>query len=118
MTEVNQSRMKRARLSPDSFLNELHGVISAKEKFGFAVLVVQLNRSLLAIGVRGVRGEFRAGDAIAIEGADGKEIARGLVQYDAREMRRIAGKHSHQIEDLVGHSVGDEVVHRDDLVVL
>jgi diguanylate cyclase len=45
MNEVNQSRMKRARLSPDAFLNELHGVLSANEKSGFAVLVVQLNRS-------------------------------------------------------------------------
>lgn len=92
------------------------GVLEVDE--GAARAVAQLNRSLLAIGVRGVRGEFRAGDAVAIEGVDGKEIARGLAQYDARDMRRIAGKHSHQIEDLVGHSVGDEVVHRDDLVVL
>ncbi len=92
------------------------GVLEVDE--GAARAVAQLNRSLLAIGVRGVRGDFRAGDAVAVEAPGGKEIARGLVQYDARDMRKIAGKHSHQIEDLVGHSVGDEVVHRDDLVVL
>lgn len=92
------------------------GVIEVDE--GAARAVSRLNRSLLAVGIVHVRGEFRVGEAVAIEGPDGKELARGLVKYDARELRRIAGKHSHQIEDLVGHSVGDEVVHRDDLVVL
>lgn len=85
---------------------------------GAANAVTLLNRSLLAVGVQSVRGEFRAGDAVSVEASDGKEIARGLSQYDSRDLVKIVGKRSQQIEALLGHTVGDAVVHRDDLVVL
>lgn len=74
--------------------------------------------SLLPAGVVGVRGDFEVGDAIAIEGADGKEIARGLSQYSAVEVSRIAGAKTSEIGARLGRAGADEIVHRDDLVVL
>jgi glutamate 5-kinase len=85
---------------------------------GAAEAVCRRKRSLLPAGVTAVRGRFRAGDAVSIEGEGGEELARGLVRYDARDVRRLLGARSEVIEATVGHYVGDELVHRDDLVVL
>jgi glutamate 5-kinase len=70
--------------------------------------------SLLAAGVRTVDGDFAAGDAVEIAGADGKVFAKGLVSVDAHGLRAVAGKRTADLPDGVPH----EVVHRDDLVVL
>jgi glutamate 5-kinase len=75
-------------------------------------------RSLLPAGITAVRGRFRAGDAVSIERPDGTAFARGLVRYDARDVRRLLGARSDEIESRLGHHDGDEIVHRDDLVVL
>jgi glutamate 5-kinase len=75
-------------------------------------------RSLLPAGVVAVRGTFRAGDAVSIAADDGRELARGLTRYDARDVERLLGARSEHIEELLGFHHGDEIVHRDDLVVL
>jgi glutamate 5-kinase len=80
--------------------------------------LVEQKRSLLPAGVTGVKGRFRAGDAVGIEDPNGEQLARGLVRYDARDVRRLLGARSEEIEARVGHYDGDEIVHRDDLVVL
>jgi glutamate 5-kinase len=80
--------------------------------------LVEQKRSLLPAGITGVRGRFRAGDAVGIENPGGEQLARGLVRYDARDVRRLLGARSDEIEARVGHYDGDEIVHRDDLVVL
>ncbi|WP_306432316.1 PUA domain-containing protein, partial [Xanthomonas citri] len=49
---------------------------------------------------------------------DGQCLARGVSQYSALDIRRIAGRHSREIENVLGYSYGENVVHRDDLVVL
>jgi glutamate 5-kinase len=85
---------------------------------GAVVALVEHKRSLLPAGITAVRGRFRAGDAVSIESADGAVLARGLTRYDARDVRRLLGARSEQIETRVGHYDGDEIVHRDDLVVL
>ncbi len=73
--------------------------------------------SLLAAGVRSVDGTFGRGDAVRILGPDGVEIARGLAAYSSDEARRIAGRHSGEITDLLGYRGRDALVHRDDLVL-
>jgi glutamate 5-kinase len=76
-------------------------------------------KSLLPGGIVGVDGEFARGDLIEIaENADAsvKPVARGLTQYNAGEVRRLAGRHTREIEAILGFSYGDTVVHRDDLV--
>ena len=75
-------------------------------------------RSLLPAGVSRVDGEFDRGDLVGCFDPDGREIARGLVSYDAEESGRIAGLKAREIEPMLGYSNGDAVIHRDDLVVL
>ena len=74
-------------------------------------------RSLLAVGVAEVVGEFDKGDVVALCDPQGQEIARGLINYSAQEMRTIAGQPTDRIAELLGHCPYDEVVHRDNLVV-
>lgn len=74
--------------------------------------------SLLPGGVIGVDGEFHRGDLVEIVDEARRGIARGLAQYGSSEMRRLAGRHSREIEAVLGYSYGAEMVHRDDLATL
>jgi glutamate 5-kinase len=74
---------------------------------GAAEAVRSKNKSVLTVGILGVRGDFRAGDAVRVLGPEGVEVGRGLARYDANDTARIAGK---RVDDAV-------VVHRDELVV-
>ena len=74
--------------------------------------------SLLPAGLRAVEGEFRRGDPVSVRNAAGQELARGLVAYDAGDAARIAGHRSEQLEAILGWRGRDEIIHRDDLVVL
>ena len=74
--------------------------------------------SLLPIGVSSVEGRFGRGDAVVIKSIAGKDIARGLVVYDSDEARLIAGKHSNEIEAQLGYQGRDEIIHRDNLVLM
>jgi glutamate 5-kinase len=85
---------------------------------GAVAAVVEKKRSLLASGITSAAGEFEAGDAVALAGADGAVVARGLSRYAASEVRKIVGKKSSEIEAALGYKDSDEVVHRDDLVVV
>ena len=74
--------------------------------------------SLLPGGILGAVGEFHRGDLVEIIDADNRAIARGLCQYGASEVRRLMGRHSRDIESLLGYSYGAEIVHRDDLATV
>jgi glutamate 5-kinase len=80
--------------------------------------IVQKGKSLLPSGVVKVRGSFDRGDAVSCLGPRGKEFARGLVNYSVSELEKIKGLRSEKIEKVLGYKYSDEVVHRDDLVVL
>ncbi|HKD23611.1 MAG TPA: glutamate 5-kinase [Rhizomicrobium sp.] len=75
-------------------------------------------KSLLPAGVKKIEGEFRRGDAVSVKNGEGREIARGLVAYDAADAARIAGRKSAEIETLLGYRGRDEMIHRDDLALL
>ena len=75
-------------------------------------------RSLLPAGVTAVAGPFGRGDAVSVVAADGREIARGLCAYPADEAALIAGRRSGDIQEILGYSGRDEIIHRDDLVLL
>jgi glutamate 5-kinase len=75
-------------------------------------------KSLLPVGVKAVQGEFERGEVIACVDSEGREIARGLVNYSAAEARRIAGRPSSEIEALLGYEDAPELIHRDNLVRL
>ena len=77
--------------------------------------------SLLPSGILKVEGDFTAGDAatiVTMEKVGTKEIAKGISQYDSRDLRKIQGRKSSEIEDLLGFFTTDVVVHRNDLVLL
>ncbi|MGO4564366.1 glutamate 5-kinase [Rhizobium sp. 2YAF20] len=82
-----------------------------------AVVALGAGKSLLPAGVRSVTGHFGRGDTVAVMGPLGREIARGLVGYDADEARQITGRKSAEIEAILGYAGRAAMVHRDDLVM-
>jgi glutamate 5-kinase len=75
-------------------------------------------KSLLPAGVVGARGRFERGDTVSVIAPDGAEIARGLVAYGDSDAAKIMGRQSSQIEAVLGFRGRDEMIHRDDLVIL
>ncbi len=94
----------------------LHSRVITDE--GAARALTQGGKSLLPAGVVGVEGEFERGQTVRIYSSAGREIARGLAQYDARDLRLIKGLRSTRIAEALGYDYGPEVVHRDDMVIL
>lgn len=74
-------------------------------------------KSLLASGVREVRGAFEKGDAVRVQTLEGAEIARGLIRYDADDAQKIRGLKSAEIASALGYDAGAALVHADDLVL-
>jgi glutamate 5-kinase len=74
-------------------------------------------RSLLAVGVTDVVGHFTRGDLVSCVDSDGQEIARGLVNYNSDEARRIKGQSTEAIASILGYLEDDELIHRDNMVI-
>ncbi len=85
---------------------------------GAAQAIRQGGRSLLPAGITEARGSFGVGDSVACIDVQGREVARGLAAYSAEDVARIKGLRAQEIERVLGYSNGDEVIHRDDLVLL
>jgi glutamate 5-kinase len=115
------------------FLPKAEGLAARKRWIAFAVppqgrltvdagalqALTHQGRSLLPSGLVDVEGDFGAGEVVAVVSqADGKEFARGLVNFDAEELRRIRGAKTRDIEARLGYKGEDEVIHRDNLVIL
>ncbi|MFT3988409.1 glutamate 5-kinase [Aestuariivirga sp.] len=83
-----------------------------------AVEALSRGKSLLPAGVRRIEGAFARGDTVSIMTAKGREIARGLVTYDAGDALKIAGLKTAEIEKVLGFRGRDELVHRDDMVLM
>jgi len=75
-------------------------------------------RSLLPAGVTGARGRFDRGDTVSVLSADGTEVARGIIAYSDGDAARIMGRKSTEIHEILGFRGRDEMIHRDDLVLL
>jgi glutamate 5-kinase len=83
-----------------------------------AARALTAGRSLLPAGVRTLEGSFQRGDPVVIAGPDGTPLARGLSAYASGDAQRIIGHRSDEIEAILGWRGRDEIVHRDDLVLL
>jgi glutamate 5-kinase len=79
--------------------------------------LVEKGTSLLPAGIVEVRGAFEAGECVSCLDEQEEEIARGLVVYDARDLEKIIGAKTSEIETRLGYHFGDEIIHRDDLVL-
>lgn len=77
---------------------------------------LRAGKSLLPRGIVGVEGDFSFGDAVAVR-CGGERVAVGLTNYSAGDLRRVAGRHSREVSDLLGAHHYEEAVHRDNLVV-
>jgi glutamate 5-kinase len=85
---------------------------------GAVKALVADRKSLLAIGATAVEGVFERGEVVSVAGPDGREIARGLVNYGAAETARILRKPTAEIEAALGYIAEPELIHRDNLVIL
>ncbi len=102
-----------------------HWIANALKTKGTLVLdagateaILKKGKSLLPSGVLSVEGAFYEGDAVACKDTSGQMIAKGLTNYNTSEMMLICGKRSSQITAILGYKSTDEVIHRDNLVVL
>lgn len=85
---------------------------------GAVAAVCEAGRSLLAVGIRRVDGDFEPGASVSLTTASGSVVGRGLANYSSADIRIIAGANSSRIPDLLGHVPYGEVIHRDNLVLI
>ena len=79
--------------------------------------VTERGKSLLPSGIRQLEGTFERGDALRLCDLNGSEFAKGVTNYNSAELIRIIGKNTKEIVQILGYQYGDEVVHRDNMVI-
>ena len=93
--------------------------VSKENRLQFAKAVRKAGGcSILPAGITAVEGQFEAGNTVSVVDMAGHELARGLSHYSSAELEQIKGAKTSEIEDKIGHKNYDEVIHRDDLVIL
>lgn len=101
-----------------------HWIAASLDVMGVAVIdhgaaeALKHGRSLLPAGVTAIEGHFERGDPLLVRTTKGQDIAKGLSAYDADDARRIQGRRTEAIADILGYQGRDELIHRDDLVLL
>ena len=97
-------------------MSKLNGIIQLDD--GAVKMLRQSGCSLLPVGVRAVSGRFNRGDLVSCTDAAGNEIARGLVNYTIFDARQIIGNPSTEIEEILGYQGEEELIHRDNMVLM
>ena len=98
-----------------------YGLIPAGKLFldeGAIIAICQAGSSLLAAGITAVEGEFDTQEAVQLCDKNGKEIARGIVNYSSAELNQIRGRHSKEISAILGYAGAETVIHRDNLALI
>ncbi len=85
---------------------------------GAVRVLKEQGKSLLPVGVKSVVGDFHRGDLVRCVDESGRDVARGLANYNALESRQIIGKNSHLIAEILGYCDDEELIHRDNLVLV
>lgn len=96
--------------------SQINGILHLDQ--GATDALLQRGKSLLAIGVVSVEGDFKRGEIVSCTDPKGCEVARGLVGYNAEESAKIAGQNSNRFEELLGYVGASELIHYDDLILL
>ncbi|NMB55614.1 MAG: glutamate 5-kinase [Leptolinea sp.] len=91
------------------------GILSIDEG---ATLALRKGGSLLPVGIRGVQGCFSRGATVRIVDLAGSEVAVGMTNYDAEDLRKIMGRRSDEIDEILGYTEGDEAVHHNNMLLL
>jgi len=98
------------------FSSKARGMITVDD--GARTALVEKHKSLLSAGITAIKGDFKAGDIIGISTKNGTEIARGITNYSSKEIAKIKGVKTRDIEGILGYKDHDEVIHCDNLLVL
>ena len=98
------------------FFSKVSGALIVDD--GAVQAICQRGKSLLPSGMIAIRGEFKRGDAVEIITMNQSVVARGLVNFDAKDCLKLCGKHSGEVVDIMGKEAEIEAVHRDNLVLL
>lgn len=106
----------RVRKSWIAFGKRIHGDILVDE--GCARAMLRNGSSLLAAGIVEIAGEFTKGNTVRVLASDHREIARGIVNYDAESLRKIIGHQTAEFPELLAGEIHEEVIHRDNMVLM
>lgn len=98
------------------FSAQTHGTITLDD--GACDAIQQGGSSLLSIGIMSLEGHFNKGDVVQLCDAKGRELARGLTNYNSDELQKIRGHHSEEFLEILGQCPYDEVIHRDNLALV
>jgi len=109
-------KIMASRLRWIAFTGQSSGTLSVDA--GAAAAILQQGKSLLPAGITHYSGTFKAGDMVDILDGNGNRIARGLVNYASGEIQTIQGRHTRELAERIGQKTFDEVIHRDNLVVI
>ncbi len=114
--ELRGNKVLSGRKRWIAFFHRAHGALIVDA--GARQALELKGRSLLPIGIRKVQGPFKVGDAVNVKTLDGEVFARGLVEYDSVDTERIMGHKTEAIAEILGARPYDEVIHRDNMVIL
>jgi len=99
-----------------AYSSRAHGTITLDE--GAARAISGMGKSLLPSGIVSVEGEFEVGDAVYCSDQKGRRIAKGITNYASSDVKRIMGRRTSEVEKILGYKYSDEVIHRDNLVLV
>ena len=91
---------------------------SLKVNDGAKCAIIEKQKSLLSVGIIGVKGKFKRGEIISVVDENGFEFARGISSYDAKDIDKIKGEHSDKISEILGYKFDDDVIIKDNLVLI
>jgi len=110
---------------PDALENRKRWILAGPRALGDIIIddgaaraVIERGSSLLAKGITKVSGQFARGEVARVKNNSGQLVAKGIVRYSNKDLMKIIGKHSKNINATLGYDYGSEVIHRDDLVVI
>ncbi len=115
-TEFLPNKTLRSKQRWIAYATNITGGVKVND--GAKTALVQNNKSLLAIGTIELEGFFNAGDVILILDNSGAEIARGVANYSSDDVQKILGVHSEKIEEILGFKTSDDIISKDNLVIL
>ncbi len=85
---------------------------------GAVKALTEMGRSLLPSGITKIEGHFKVGDYVRCLSSDGKKIAKGLTNYSSKDLEKIKGRKTSEIEKVLGYKYSDEIIHRNNLVLV